>query len=43
MDEQPARLRAIDLNITGWTISEGEELLLLNLETKEEPKNIYQD
>ena len=40
VDEQPARLRAVDLNITGWTILEGEELLLLNLGTKEEPKNV---
>ena len=37
---KPARLRAVDLNITGWTIPEGEELLLLNLGTKEEPKNV---
>ena len=39
MDEQPARLRAVDLNITGWTTPKGE-LLLLNLGTKEEPKNV---
>ena len=40
VDEQPAQLRVIDLNITGWTIPEGEELLLLNLGTREEPKNV---
>ena len=39
MNNQPG-WRAIDLNINGWTILEGEKLLLLNLGTKEEPKNI---
>ena len=39
VDEQPAQLRTINLNITGWTIPEGEELLLLNLGT-EKPKNV---
>ena len=40
VDEQLARLRAVGLNIIGWTIPEGKELLLLNLGTKEEPKNV---
>jgi hypothetical protein len=38
MDETPTKIKAQELKIVGWTLTENQQLMKFNLETNGEPQ-----